>query len=201
MLSNSSRMDACLGRGGWFALAAASLLLAAGGAAQADMRDVPMVAWGKANISYDQYRDEALECGKVGLAADIDHSDPVNTLRTAATQLSEVDQRWSMAHGSNAITWPNSGNQIQADAMARAQEEQSIEMGAQPKTQYARIKDLMFVEVRKCMTARGFSRFALTEAQRAEMSALKGKDLRRQYLYKLASNPEVLDKQKFVPKP
>lgn len=203
MLSNSAQQDAKLRRGARLALAATSLFMLCGEAAQAQTRDIPTVAWGKANISYDQYRDDALECGKVGLAADIDHSDPVNTLRTASTEMDALYDRTTYLEVSRdgGTSRQGSYNAANAEIAAREHDRQAIEMAAQPKTQYARIKDLMFVEVRKCMAAHGFSRFTLTEAQRAEMGALKDKASRRQYLYKLSSDPDVLDKQKYIPTP
>lgn len=151
--------------------------------------DAPKVSWGKADVSYEQYRADALDCGKNGLATDIDNSDPVNTLRTAAMQLQALDDHWTNI------------NVNRAELPADAYERQQIETAARPKEQFAKIKAMMFVAVRKCMSDHGYARFTLTDAQRAEMNKIGDLNGRRQYLFKLASNREVLEKQKLTVTP
>ena len=64
--------------------------------------DAPKFAWGKAGISYDQYRAEAFECAIVGLDTNIDNSEPVERLRTATRPDSS---RLSTRIGSNCFRW------------------------------------------------------------------------------------------------
>ena len=152
--------------------------------AWAETVDAPAVSWGQADITYAQYRADALDCANQGFAAKIDQTAPVSTLRNAADRLETLNQR------SVGVD----GTQIEQ----RAKEEQTIKMAADADTQYKRIKQLMFTVVRQCMTAHGYTRFALTAQQRAQMRAIKGDDRRRAYLFKLASDPTVLDKQKYL---
>ena len=173
------------------------LIVVLPGQAYAQTHDVPVVSWGKSGITFEQYRADALDCGKNGLASDIDNSDPVNTLRRAETQLEAIDtQPWAMTTVTNNKA-PNGGVDVDTtQAVSRAHDEQAIMEGTRPKEQYARIKQLMFVAVRKCMIDHGYARFALTEAQRAEMRRIKDPVPRRAYLFGLASDANVLDKQK-----
>ncbi len=152
--------------------------------AWAETVDAPAVSWGKVDITYAQYRADALDCANRGFAAKIDQSAPVSTLRNAADRLDTLNQR-SVGVDSTHIE-------------QRAKEEQTIKLAADADAQYKRIKQLMFAVVRQCMTERGYTRFALTPDQRAAMRAIRGDDPRRAFLFRLATDPIVLDKQKYA---
>jgi hypothetical protein len=50
--------------------------------------------------------------------------------------------------------------------------------------------------LKSCLTGRGYTEFSLTAEQRAELEKLpQGSDARRDYLYKLGTDPEVLTRQ------
>jgi hypothetical protein len=50
--------------------------------------------------------------------------------------------------------------------------------------------------LKSCLTNRGYTEFQLTAAQRAELAKLpQGSEERRAYLYKLGTNPDVLNNQ------
>ena len=82
-----------------FAAIAAALALTVGSASA--KLAAPQRAWGKAGVTYEQYRADALECGQQALAVDIDHSLPVNKLRQASKELGAMDQGLASA-ASNA---------------------------------------------------------------------------------------------------
>ena len=50
--------------------------------------------------------------------------------------------------------------------------------------------------LKACLSGRGYQEFALSDAQRDSLRRLPpGSDVRRDYLYKLGTDPEVLTKQ------
>jgi len=50
--------------------------------------------------------------------------------------------------------------------------------------------------LKSCLVDRGYQEFELTAEQRAELAKLpQGSDARRDYLYKLGTNPAVLSQQ------
>lgn len=168
-------------------------------AAHAAPLDGTTVAWGKAEVSYQQYRADALDCGHTGLATDIDHSDPVNTLRSASNEIEALDNRPMYVDVFKSGSGTASGGGAQVDAnevVERVHDEQAIAQSARPKEQYARIKQLMFVTIRRCMVEHGYTRFTLNDGQRAALHNIRDKAARRDFLYRLASDPVVLTKQK-----
>lgn len=171
---------------GWRSLGCAVLLGIQAGSANA--KDAaPRVVWAKAGVSYEQYRGDALECGNKGLARNIDNSEEVKTLARASRQLESIDA------SAQANVSPASG------AMSESIQEQRVIAAARPEQQYARIKEKMFQVVRGCMADRGYARIVLTESQREQHGRIKGDaDARRAYIYKLASDPHVLETQRAV---
>ena len=150
----------------------------------------PQRAWGKAGVTYEQYRDDALECGKEARAADIDQSAPVETLRRASGELATLDNQMG------ATSYSNDG--MSDGLKAVVQQRQMVVQTARPDQQYVRIKQLMFETARSCMTKNGYSRFNLTSDQRKAFSKLDGVEARRHYLYDLASDENVLSAQKYT---
>ena len=62
------------------------------------------------------------------------------------------------------------------------------------------LKQGMVAVVEDCLKGRGYVQFRLTDEQREMLSRLdRGSDARREYLYSLASNAEVLDAQALPP--
>lgn len=178
----------------WTSLGWAVLLSMHAGSANA--KDAaPQVAWAKAGVSYPQYRGDALECGMRGLASNIDDSKQVKTLARASSQLEALDVSAQAGMGQGAGLTGQSD--MAADAANRANQEQRIITAARPDQQYAGIKTLMFEVVRRCMTSLGYAKIVLTEKQRKDYDGIKGgADARRAYIYKLASDPHVLETQR-----
>lgn len=164
-----------------FAITAAAL------ACSSAQAGAPRFAWGKAGISYDQYRAEAFECAIVGLDTNIDNTEPVERLRNATRELEALDNRQSVASSAD----PVGAGINHAQDLARMRE------AARPDQQVKEVKKILFSAMQQCMIQRGYTRFALTEDQRDEIDKLKdGSQERRAYIHKLASDPAVLDHQK-----
>src|SRR5690242_6286506 len=49
-------------------------------------------SWGKAGVSFDQYRADAIECGRAGVQLDIANSEPVKVLKRGTSQMEANDQ-------------------------------------------------------------------------------------------------------------
>jgi hypothetical protein len=164
-------------------------------AGSANAKDAaPQVVWAKAGVSAEQYRGDALECGKKGLARNIGDSEEVKTLARASKRLEAIDARAQAAMGQGA--GPMGQADLAADAMSRSNQEQGVIAAARPEQQYAGIKNMMFEVVRGCMTDRGYAKIVLTDNQRKEYDGIKGGDMRRAYIHKLASDPHLLETQR-----
>jgi hypothetical protein len=170
-------------RVGAFALAA--FALAAAPAQAAD--DAPRFAWGKAGVSYDAWRAEAYECALDGLSIDVANTEPVERLRRASRQMEALDSRQSGATAADPV----------AAGVRYAQDVDAVRNSARAEQQVEEVKRIMFSAMQRCMVGRGYTRFALTEAQRAELARFEdGTQERRAALHRLASEAAVLETQK-----
>jgi hypothetical protein len=166
------------------ALAHAALALTAAPAHAAD--DAPRFAWGKAGVGYDQYRSEAYECALDGLSIDVANTEPVERLRRASRQMEALDGRQGGATSADPV----------AAGVRYAQDVEAVRNSARAEQQVKAVKQLMFSAMQRCMMGRGYTRFALTEAQRADLARLEdGTQERRTALHRLASDPAVLEAQ------
>ncbi|WP_231736721.1 hypothetical protein [Sphingobium sp. CCH11-B1] len=150
----------------------------------------PERVWGKAGVTYEQYRADALECGKQALAADIDRTDPVKKLRQSSEEIGALDQQL----GATSYSQDGMSNSMQTVVQRR----QMAVQGARVDQQYKRIKQVMFETARACMTENGYSRFTLTSDQQKAFSGLKDVEAGRRYIYTLASDGQVLQAQKYT---
>lgn len=170
-------------RAGAFAFAA--LALAAAPAQAAD--EAPRFAWGKAGVSYDAWRSEAYECALDGLSIDVANTEPVERLRSASRQMEALDGRQSGATATDPV----------AAGVRYAQDVEAVRRSARAEQQVEALKEIMFSAMQRCMMARGYTRFALTEAQREELARFEdGTQERRAALHRLASDAAVLEAQK-----
>jgi len=174
-------------------LAGCAILLSVQAGNASAKEAAPESIWAKAGVTYEQYRGDALECGKKGLARNVANSEEVKTLARASKQLEALD-------ASAQATVPAAGPMGQPDlsgAMSRSADEQRVIAAARPAQQYAGIKEMMFQDVRRCMIDRGYAKIVLTDAQRKDYDGIKGgADARRAYIHKLASDPRVLETQR-----
>jgi hypothetical protein len=153
----------------------------------AQAADAPKFAWGQAGVSYDQYRNEAYDCAMFGLDTNIENSEPVERLRSATRQLEALDARQSVANSADPV----------AAGIRHAQDVEAVRNSAHAEQQLKEVKKILFSAMQQCMVQRGYTRFALTEDQRAEIARFKDSSQeRRALLHKLASDPAVVEQQK-----
>jgi len=162
----------------------------------------PEESWGKAGITIDQYRQDALDCGLQGYYTDISKTDDAKEFVKASKQLDAITTGASapMTVESNPAG-PDTTNSVQ-QAVAYAQQQQHIVESVRPDERFKSIKKTLVANTAQCLASRGYSRFRLTDEQRKVLRKLKASsDARRAYLYSLASNPAVLQAQRAIAQP
>ena len=173
-----------------FVLGTIAALLAAVPAAA---EPAPVDSWGRAGVAYETYRNDSLECGLVGYYADVSHTNEAQAFVTATRRLEDSDN--------TNFTAPSASAAQAMDAMiVQARQYEQIRRSIRPEQKMRALKQGMEAVVQDCLRERGYVQFRLTDDQREMLGKLdRGSDARRQYLYSLASNPDILDAQALPP--
>jgi len=169
-----------------FVLSAIALAIAA---APAVAEPAPVESWGLANVSYEAYRKDSLECGLQGYYADVSQTKQAQAFVGATRQLEATDNSNYVAPGTSpeasASAWAN-----------QAQRYEQIRQGIRPDQKMLELKQGMTAVVSECLRQRGYVKFRLTDEQGKQLATLKkGSDERREYLHGLAADPAVLKAQ------
>ena len=184
------------------ALAAAALLATPAPLAAAP---APEFSWGKTGITIEQYRRDAVECGRKGYYRDVSGTNAARIFRNASHQIDAV----SDSGGATVSMWDtrslDSGGgtslnarveQAPVQLVERSQRVGRLVAGTRPEKRMAEVRVYLEEAVTTCLTERGYSRFRLTREQRAKLRHLHlGSPERHAFMFSLASNPEVLAKQ------
>jgi hypothetical protein len=149
----------------------------------------PYDSWGKAGVSFDDYRTDSYECALVGHYADVSETDHAKAFITASKRLEAADDYSQGPAGASP-----------ADDMYRMVNQgamnQRIVDAVRPQKRIRELKIGMEGLVRQCLIERGYARFRLTERQQDELNDLKrGSDERHHFLHALASDPAILEQQ------
>lgn len=164
----------------------------------------PVTSWGKQGITMLDYRSDAGQCAVIAATGrvseeEVAQSGGINRANSsvpeqareggntaAAGSLPPSDSNPSST--ANTIGGSNYRDNANPDFVNRAaMQQRSVEMAAQR----ARNDRLKF-----CLVNRGYTEFSLTPEQRAALSRLpEGSDERREYLFKLGTDPDVLARQ------
>ena len=170
-------------------LALAALL--AGSPAAAEPK--PVDSWGRPGVAYETYRNDSLECGLAGYYADVSQTEQAQAFVRATRQMEGADNANYVAPGASAA-------QTMDGVIIQARQYEQIRRGIRPEKQAKDLKRGMEAVVQDCLKERGYIAFRLTDEQRQRLSQLdKGSDERREFLYSLASNPDILDAQALPP--
>jgi hypothetical protein len=168
----------------------------------------PVTSWGKQGITMLDYRTDAGQCALIGATSGYDGNGTKNaggisgqnsSVPSIGPSGAAVAGSAATGGGSAASDPPKTiGSGTYRDAASpdfvnrAVTQQQAQEMAAQR----ARNDALKF-----CLASRGYIEFALTSEQRAKLSRLEpGSDERRQYLFSLGTDPDVLSKQQVVHK-
>lgn len=137
----------------------------------------PVDSWGRAGVDFETYRTDAVECASLAYHADVSQTSQAKIFIRGTKQMESADF--------SAL-----------DGLQRAYRYAQIEHSVRPELRMEQLHDRLEGVVADCLTERGYTQFRLTDMQREQLSGLKkGTDERRQFLYMLASDPEVLEQQ------
>jgi len=138
----------------------------------------PSESWGKAGVTYDQYRLDAFGCSSEGYNFDISQTE-------AAQAFIDASRRLETEIGSGVDPYSY----------------QTIVNNARPDVLLHDIKHLQLSVVEQCLVKRGYTKFRLNDQQRDRLKKLKvGSTERHMYLYTLGTDPKVLSAQFEPPK-
>ena len=164
----------------------------------------PQTAWGKKDVSMLDYRTDAAECALIAVTMPT-HGNAANTAGGISGQNPTIPEQGpsgsSVARGaapgangpivggsSPTAGGPTYRDSASADFVNRAANQQRTQEMAAQRARSAALK--------VCLVDRGYTEFGLTAEQRAALSKLpQGSDQRREYLYKLGTDPDVLTRQ------
>jgi hypothetical protein len=143
------------------------------------------LSWGKAGVSFDQYRADAIECGRAGYYLDIAETEQAQVFKQASSQLE-----------TNEAGVQNLPPLLQMNVVASSAR---IVEGTRPSVRFRELKSLQNGSVAGCLIERGYTRFKLTEPQQAALKRLRrGSPERHHYLHRIASDPGVLRDQLYA---
>lgn len=186
------------------ACAAACMLLAA----PAWSSPLPPESWGKAGVSFADYRSEAIACARQGAGLDVSHTDAAAVLINASRKIDTITENGVPDSGNQqADNFPSAGaaagstidvsyNPAMARSLELSHRYGEVLAAARPEKQIHDVGVLMRSVVADCLSRMGYQRFRLTGDQTRHLSHLRrGSDARQRYLYSLASDPQVLREQ------
>jgi hypothetical protein len=157
-------------------LAAATALLAAPMPLAA--APAPEFSWGKPGITIEQYRLDAVQCGRKGYYRDVSNTDAAKVFKRATSMIENNE---------GASGWGSLQTYILSAQIVQS---------TQPEKRMAEVRVYLEEAVITCLTGRGYTRFRLTKEQRARLGRLHlGSPERHAFMFSLASDPEVLAKQ------
>ena len=165
--------------------AAVSLALAPAPALAAE----PIVTWGKAGVSFEEYRDDAVTCGRTAHYADVSQTEHAKAFAEATRRLEAADDH---SMGPAGATTADDAYRM-AELGARSER---IRSSIRPEKRLRELKAALVSIVERCLEERGYSRFRLTIEQQQALNRLqRGSPERHAYLHRLASDHGVLASQ------
>jgi hypothetical protein len=149
----------------------------------------PVDSWGRAGVAYETYRNDSLECGLVGYNADVSQTEQAQAFVRATRQMEGSDTTNYVSPGAGAA-------QTMDGVIIQANRYEQIRRSIRPEKQAKDLKRGMEAVVGDCLRERGYVQFRLTDDQRETLSHLdRGSEERREFLYRLASNADILHAQ------
>ena len=153
-------------------------------------------SWGKPGVTIDQYRTDAITCGRAGYYLDVSNTEAAHVFKDATGQIEANESDMpsvAMLAGSGPPEARRSATMELGDIVNRSAR---IVEGARPAKRMKEVGDIMNSKVDDCLRSRGYIHFKLTDSQRKHLAHLHfGSVDRHLYLYQLGSDPEVLRAQ------
>jgi hypothetical protein len=149
------------------------------------------ISWGKAGVSFDEYRADGFACAVEAINLDIADTRAAQRLVAASSALNAIDNSRRSVPVSGAPINATSSNV--ADFGADYGRVRDI---YQPDRQFDAIESLQQQTLDACLIQRGYRQFRLTDDQKRRLRRLdRGSNERRAYLHSLAADAEVLQQQ------
>lgn len=172
-------------------VAVACLLPSSLGAAKTEA-----TSWGKPGVTIDQYRTDAVSCGRIGYYLDVSNTEAAHVFKDATGQL-EANEAAQPSIAMMAGSGPPEARRAAAmelnDIVNRSAH---IVETTRPAKRIKDVGTLMQGRVDDCLKGRGYVHFRLTDAQRKHLAHLHlGSVDRHLYLYQLGTDPDVLKAQ------
>jgi hypothetical protein len=150
----------------------------------------PIDTWGKAGVSFEQYRDDAVTCGRTAHYADVSQTEHARAFADATRRLEAADDHGMGTAGATA------DQDMYRVAQIAARSEQ-IRSSIRPEKRMRELQADLVSIVERCLEDRGYSRFRLTSEQQDALRRLKkGSPERHRFLHALASDGDVLASQR-----
>lgn len=169
---------------------------AAVGIAACSVNTNKTTSWGKEGVSMIDYQTDSILCATLSERVGSDGAP-----RSAGGIDGKNDVARQGGGGDAAVAAGASGGQSSSNAPSigggtysgTASPDMVSRAATQQRTQEMRLKQARLDALKSCLTERGYREFELTPEQRAELAKLPpGSDQRREYLYKLGTDPNVL---------
>jgi hypothetical protein len=150
----------------------------------------PIDTWGKAGVSFEEYRDDAVTCGRTAHYADVSDTEHARAFAEATRRLEAADDSGVGAPGAT----PDEDMYRMAQLGARSEQ---IRSSIRPEKRLRELQAALVSIVERCLEERGYSRFRLTVEQQQALNRLdKGSPERHRFLHALASDESVLASQR-----
>jgi hypothetical protein len=172
-------------------------LLAAAAATPLVAAKTEATSWGKPGVTIDQYRTDAITCGRAGYYTDVSNTEAAHVVKDATGQLeaNEADLG-STAYAPLPGEPPSETVRKQAALANIVARSGRIVANTRPTERMKDVGALMQGRVEDCLRGRGYVHFRLTPEQRKHLARLHlGSVERHIYLYQLATDPDVLRAQ------
>jgi hypothetical protein len=157
----------------------------------------PVTAWGKKDVSMLDYRTDAGQCAVLATTRQTEtdaakQAGGINGQNSSAPAQAPAGGASSPGSAGAGAVNPVGGGTYRDSASADFVNRAAMQHRTQEMSeQRARTEAL-----KSCLVNRGYSEFELTAEQRAQLSKLpQGSDERREYLYKLGTDADVLARQ------
>jgi len=162
----------------------------------------PVTAWGKQGVSMLDYRTDGGQCAVLAATA----TPESNAAKTAGGIYGQNGSAPSDAgrgaasagSGGQAAGGPTAGGTVSTNGGSGAYRDSAsadfVQRAAmQQRTQEMALQRARSDALKLCLVERGYTEFPLTAEQRAQLDKLpQGSDERREYLYKLGTDPQIL---------
>jgi hypothetical protein len=176
-------------------LSVTAILLA--GLGTAPVTASPPTSWGKAGVSFEDYRADATNCLREAAATDLSGTEPARALILASRriEMGQSNDYTPMINGAGGLA-PMAGRPSfdpSSETALRVGEARTV---ARIERQLQQARDIMAARLESCLANRGYRRFHLNAAQRRQLDRLPARAPERQaYLHRLASDPQILAAQ------